>query len=405
MTSEERFGKLLDDALGDIPPDTALRVQRANVLAALRRDRRPLARLRWELAFGATLVLGVALIVSLVVRLDRATPPTTATWRGGVELPPAASATAGDRPEAIDFSDGSRVLLEPNASASVVRLDPAQTELTLKQGRLAASVKHRDGATFSVTAGPYRVRVVGTKFTVAWEPLGKSLRVAVTEGRIQLSGGDLGPRLVELGAGEQMERRPAEPAAEQREQSPALGSTVAQSQEEPPARQAPHIAKPPLPPSIGELSQAGKYRDAVALAEQRGFERVTAELPEGELLALGNAARYVGSASRARAAMLALRSRFAGRHAAQLGALYLAKIAEQLEGNPKEAARWLRVFLSESPTGSFAADARASLLSILLSSGDTVGATAVAREYLRYHPNGPIAGRARELVLRSDEGK
>jgi hypothetical protein len=403
MSREERFGKLLDGVLGDGPPDIAIRVQRANVLAALRRDRRPLARLRWELTFGVALLAGIALTVSLVVRPDRPTT-TTATWRGGVELRPAASATAGDRPEAIDFSDGSRVLLEPNASASVLRLDPAQTELTLKQGRLAASVKHRDGATFSVTAGPYRVRVVGTKFTVAWEPLGKSLRVAVTEGRVQVSGGDIGPRLVELGAGEQREYRPLEPAAETREQLPASGSAVAQS-EEPPARQPLHIPKPPLPPSIGELSQAGKYRDAVALAEQRGFERVIAELPEGELLALGNAARYVGSASRARAAMLALRSRFAGRHAAQLGALYLAKIAEQLEGNPREAARWLRVFLSESPTGSFAADARASLLSILLSSGDTVGATAVAREYLRYHPNGPIAGRARELVLRSDEGK
>jgi hypothetical protein len=102
--------------------------------------------------------------------------------------------------------------------------------------------------------------------------------------------------------------------------------------------------------------------------------------------------------------MLALRNRFPGRPASELGALYLAKIAEQLDRNPKEAARWLRVFLSESPTGSLAADARASLLSILLSSGDTAGATAVARDYLKFHPAGPIADRARALVSRS-EGK
>jgi hypothetical protein len=155
---------------------------------------------------------------------------------------------------------------------------------------------------------------------------------------------------------------------------------------------------------VGALAQAGKYRDALALAEQGGFERVIGELPEGELLALGNAARYVGSAERARQAMTALRNRFAGRPAAGLAALYLAKIAEQLDKKPTEAARWLRVFLSESPTGNLAADARADLLSILLSSGDTAGATAVARDYLRYHPNGPIADRARVLVSHS-EGK
>jgi hypothetical protein len=374
-------------------------VQRANVLAAVRRGQRPSRRLRWELAAGA-LVAAVALVVLVVWR---GRPELlSASWRGGVELRAASSVAAGERSEAIDFSDGSRVLLEPKASARVVRLEPRRAELSLNDGRLEASVRHRDGVSWSIVAGPYEVRVVGTKFTVDWQQTSQTLHVAVSEGRVRVTGGELGAVPVELAPGQHLERRPAPPAVVSAAPAPeprAAASVAA----EPPA--PPVVVSAPSPaPTVGELASAGKYREALALAEARGFERVVRELPEGELLALGNAARYAGSAARGRQAMLALRERFPGRPAAELAALYLAKIAEQLDKNPKEAARWLRVFLAESPTGSLAADARASLLSILLSSGDTAGAGAVARDYLRHHPNGPVADRARLVVSRS-EGK
>jgi TolA-binding protein len=399
MTTEQRFGKVLDDALGDGPPDAALRVQRANVLAALRRGRRPLARLRWELAAGV--VVAAVAVLSVVVWRARSTT-ATASWRGGAELRTAAPLTAGNRTEAIDFSDGSRVLLEPKTSASVVSLDASRTEVVLKHGKLAASVRRRaPGATFSVKAGPYDVRVVGTKFTVAWDQVRYAVRVSVTEGQVRVSGGALGTQTVVLSPGEHWERKDPAPALEVAAPEPSAAAPLPAA--DPSTRPAATVASP-APRTVGQLAQAGKYREALALAEQRGFERVLNELPEGELLALGNAARYSGSSSRAREAMLTLRSRFPGRSAAGLSAFYLAKIAEQLDNNPKEAARWLRVFLSESPSGSLAADARASLLGVLLSSGATEEATSVARDYLRHHPNGPVADRARQLVLRS-EGK
>jgi hypothetical protein len=104
---------------------------------------------------------------------------------------------------------------------------------------------------------------------------------------------------------------------------------------------------------------------------------------------------------RARQALLALRQRFPGRAGSELAALYLARIAEQSEKKPMEAVRWLRIFLQESPTGDLAAGARGSLLSILTAAGDTAGARAVADDYLRYHPSGPLADRARSLVART----
>jgi hypothetical protein len=414
MTMEREFGRALDDALGDGPPDVALRVQRANVLEAMHRVDRPLQRVRWELAAG---LLAVALAASTLFVWQNRNEAASASVRGGAELVASSTVTSGEHTETIDFSDGSRVLLEPRAAARVLRLDRQHTELALKSGKLEASVQHREGASWTIVAGPYEVHVVGTKFTVDWQQASNTFRVAVTEGRVRVTGGELGERVVYLEPGQEWERRDAAPAAPA---SPPLVAENAVPKPEPALEAAPPpavspqtvaprssravaSARPPeRPPTIAELTKSGKYRDALELAEQQGFERVISELSEGELLGLGNAARYAGQRGRARQAMLAVRDRFSGRPAAGLAALYLARIAEQLDHNPKEAARWLRVFLAGSPTGSLAADARASLLSILLASGDTAGATAVARDYLRFHPNGPVADRARVLVTRAD---
>jgi hypothetical protein len=149
---------------------------------------------------------------------------------------------------------------------------------------------------------------------------------------------------------------------------------------------------------INALAAKGKYKEALALAEKQGFERLTLELPENDLLVLANAARYSGDAARARQALLKLRQRFPGRPAADLAALYLAKIAEDMTREPQEAVRWLRTFLQSSPGGDLAAGARASLMSLLLRSGDKGAARAVAEDYLRYHATGPHANEARALV-------
>jgi hypothetical protein len=414
MTMEREFGRALDEALGDGPPDVALRVQRANVLEAMHRVDRPLQRVRWELAAG---LLAVALAVSTLFVWQNRNEAASASVRGGGELIASSMVTSGEHAETIDFSDGSRVLLEPRAAARVVRLDRQSTELALKSGKLEANVQHREGASWTIVAGPYEVHVVGTKFTVDWQQASNAFRVAVTEGRVRVTGGELGERVVYLEPGQQWERRDAAPAAPASpppvaenaapEPEPALEAVpppVGSPRTGPPRSSRAVASAPPpeRPPTIAELTKSGKYRDALELAEQHGFERVLSELSEGELLGLGNAARYTGQRGRARQAMLAVRDRFSGRPAAGLAALYLARIAEQLDHNPKEAARWLRVFLAGSPTGSLAADARASLLSILLASGDTAGATAVARDYLRFHPNGPVADRARVLVTRAD---
>ena len=73
-------------------------------------------------------------------------------------------------------------------------------------------------------------------------------------------------------------------------------------------------------PKWSTLAKQGMYKDALALAEQIGFDALVSTLGEDDLLLLANAARYSGDASRAHQAQLKLRERFAGRRSAALAA-------------------------------------------------------------------------------------
>jgi tetratricopeptide (TPR) repeat protein len=270
----------------------------------------------------------------------------------------------------------------------------------LDRGRFVASIVHHPHMTWGIEAGPYQVEVIGTTFSVDWRGDATGLRVEVTEGVVRVSGGELGGSGVALRAGQKLERggRPAPAEAKEAAPEKVNGAADPSPMTEERAPSAPATAREP---SLAALASAGKYREALELAEKRGFERVIGELGENDLLLLANSARYSGATARAKQALLKLRERFPGRPAADLAALYLARIAEQAEHRPGEAVRWLRTFLSESPTGDLAQSARASLLSILSAQGDTAGARAVAEDYLRYHPEGPLAEQARSLVSRT----
>ena len=419
MSDAQRLVRRLDAALGDGPPAASLDAQRRNVLAAAHRLGRAPSRPRWELALAAGVLIGIVAFFWL-----RPAPHAVieANFRGERVSDHAPLFAALGTAQPLEFSDGSRIVLEANARAELARLAPTHAELELDRGRLIASIKHHPGMRWTIAAGPYQVHVVGTKFSVEWDHKTTKLRVEVSEGSVRVSGGDLAPAGVAVAAGQKLERfapvpvpalttalpSPAATAAASTEGAPATSATAAASNE--PARKvsaaassAPAPADSPRPhePGFAELSQAGKYREALALAEARGFDGLLTALPETELFALGNSARYAGNSARAKQALLALRQRFPGRSGAELAALYLARIAEQSDKKPMEAVRWLRIFLQESPTGDLAASARGSLLSILTAAGDTAGARAVAEDYLRYHPSGPLADRARSLVART----
>ena len=114
----------------------------------------------------------------------------------GVDHGVECSASRGD----IAFSDGTRAALD---SGTRVRIEPLAfgrgAELFLADGRARVAVVHRARTRWSVTAGPFRVEVTGTEFSVDWSSQRETVEVAVIRGEVRVSGGALGPTVLRAG--------------------------------------------------------------------------------------------------------------------------------------------------------------------------------------------------------------
>jgi hypothetical protein len=397
MTPESHdVGRAMARALGTGPSRSTLQAQRESVVSAMIAASRP----RIHPLAATALAFGVFALAALFVRFW-SSPGELSAKVAGVPLAPHARLVASQS-EQVEFSDGSRIALEPEARIEISRLSSERADIVLDDGRLAASIRKGTGRAWTISAGPFDVRVVGTEFSVLWERDQQAFAVSVREGKVLVFGKDLPAAGVPLEAGGRFERR-LEPLPSRSVEPPpaAPAPSVGEAPPSDPPRD-PAPARVPSEPDWTKLAREAQYARALELAERSGFERLTRELAENDLLLLANTARYAGDARKARMALQKLRSRFPRGAAAPVSALYLARIAEDHDKNPVEAAHWLNVFLNESPRGGLAADARARLLSLLLKQGNRQRAREVAADYLKYHPDGPHAAKARGLVGSAD---
>src|SRR5450631_958835 len=113
------------------------------------------------------------------------------------------TAVAGT-PLPLQFSDGSKLVFQPGAQARVSRLTDNGAELLLEAGLLLADVRHTGEAHWSVSAGPFKVIVTGTRFAAEWAPATRKLSVEMFEGSVLVEGPSLGAGLA-LRAGETLE--------------------------------------------------------------------------------------------------------------------------------------------------------------------------------------------------------
>jgi hypothetical protein len=397
MTRQHNLGERLGAALETGPSQRSLAAQRAQVLAALTkpsRARRPL------LVFAACATLGT--VATVLVALWQAGPPRDAlqgAWQGR-SLPESSRVVApAERVETLSFSDGSRVKLGPRAEIALSKLAPEQARLELARGHLDATIRKGTGRAWTVAAGPYSVRVVGTAFTVDWDAGSRLFAVNVREGKVLVTGSDLHQGGVLLGPGERLERRDS--PGEQAKKPGELPEVPRLSTPEPTSPRAETAVVSSSEPDFQAEAARGNYAAAIVAARRAGFARLEAELSAKDLLLLANTARYAGSASEARGALLKLRERFPGSPSAAHAALLLASQAEDRDKNQVEAERWLRTFLKESPQGELAAGARARLLAMLHRRGAQAEAEQMARDYLRLHPGGPHAAQAQAVLQAS----
>jgi FecR protein len=325
---------------------------------------------------------------------------------------------------------------ESSMSFDVVGHRSAITRLS--KGELRVDVRHAERADWRFFAGPFEVRVVGTKFDLAWRD--DKLTVAMREGRVRIVGPD---REWTVAAGERFEMTgrgalanlaphpataevtapdqpkptlPSGQAAETAASDERISGRVSSKEDTAPGTAA-RGAKPllkvggeaatdsasrtndSLEKSEGwqQLLAKGEFGTLLSEAKAVGIDAAIQTRSSGELVALAQAARYSKEAGLARKVWQGVRGRFAGSLAARDAAFFLARVDEQA-GRQASALELYRSYLREGgQSGAYAPEAMGRRL-VLLRRSNLAAAVDEAQQYLARFPSGPYAKLARDTV-------
>jgi TolA-binding protein len=379
----------------------------------------PRNRRAWALAFAAAAVavaLGVFAVgrdVPLEVRVGRGNETAlVGAWLGAPD----------SKPLPLEFSDGSRFELAPSSRARLVELKPEGARVELAAGRLKVHVVHQRGSDYRLVAGPFVVRVTGTRFETSYVPERDAFELYLEEGQVEIEGCGFGSGR-KLAAGQSVKASCAKPAIDVRygpprpdakpeAPAPKPASSVALSSAPPSSERKPEaeprvtgerralVSAPPeaASPSWRALAQAGDYRAAFALVEEGGFDVECARADADGLGLLADMARHAGAPRRAEQALLTLRRRFPGTSDASLAAFTLGRLEFDERRAYARAATWFDTYLRERPAGSMAREALGRLMEARYRSGNAAGAREIAARYVREYPSGPHAELASRIV-------
>jgi ferric-dicitrate binding protein FerR (iron transport regulator) len=156
MTDLDALAKALRTELG-APPEAWQRAQRERVRQTL--GTKPQRRALFHLA--SVVAAALVVVCALVWVTSRNQGPVAGERRFGAE------ALAGP----IHLEDGSSIVLAPGGRGRLVT-DATAVRFELTAGRADFDVVPGQKRTFAVTAGKNEVTVVGTRFSVAYEPKG-----------------------------------------------------------------------------------------------------------------------------------------------------------------------------------------------------------------------------------------
>jgi ferric-dicitrate binding protein FerR (iron transport regulator) len=396
--------------------------------AVARRTLQRRGRLSW--LFGFSMVAAAAAGVSfwMTSREPRNAVLTFSVVGGSVS--DGGYVRAGAKPGTeLRFSDGSTLALDPGTSTRITDLNANGSHVFLEGGHARVHVTPRPRARWTVDAGPYSVRVVGTEFDIRWSGSEEMFDVSLHKGSIIVTG-PLATRGLTMEAGQHLvanvkqgeiflDRAPRAAAAQA--DGEALGDEAA-----PPTAARPERALPApsgargahgrtgLPaagaaapaaletgaPSWAKRVAEGDFQGVVAEAQRRGFDTTLGAAPAPELAALADAARYVRRRDVARRALLAERERFPKSREGREAAFFLGGLSEDEPG--AEASRaaldWYDHYLSDSPQGAYAPHALGREMVLVHRLRGAEAARPIAVDYLQRFPNGPYAAPARKLT-------
>ncbi|WP_438030785.1 FecR domain-containing protein [Sorangium sp. So ce233] len=376
-------------------PGEALAAARARLFAAEapRRRARPAV---WAAAAAALLLAAGGAALFRAAWAPASGPELAAVAPSAGAPAPGAGARveALDAPLAFTFTEGTSVRLDAASALQVLATDARGAELRVERGGVDLHVVHRSDTRWVVHAGPYAVRVTGTRFEARWAPEARRFTLALAEGSVEVTGPELGT--ARLSAGDRLDlTAPGEPAASGSADAPPEGAPAAVAA--PPGdrdARAPAAGATDAAPRWQSLASAGRHEEALAAVERLGLDAVLARAAPDELRLLADAARYAGRPHAARAALLALRKRHGARGDS---AFLLGKLAADQLGDPGDALAWFDTYLREAPGGALREQALGRSLE-LQQRRDTEVARRAALRYLAEYPHGAYAPLARSLA-------
>ncbi len=341
----DHLGRAVSEVAERIAAPAAIELSRRRFLSAAPPRRRGRSRTIGALAFAACFSL-----VALLVGRQAARPSPVSFQVGAAGERGAVGAwiaATGGEALPLRFSEGTTVVLAPRTQVRVTETSTQGAGLLIEQGQVEASVVHVGQDTrWMVAAGPYQVRVTGTRFRAAWSPSTETFELSMVEGSVVVTGPLLpngrvcqaGERLRASTRDGRLEVRTAraegvETPTELVEAARAPGPFVPSLEGASVLPAAPPGASNRAPGSPSEpawraLFAAGKYKEAFVAVERVGFAAEIERASTGDLLALADVARYGGRPADARAALLAARARGSrGRSAFLLG-----KVAADQQG-------------------------------------------------------------------------
>ena len=337
-----------------------------------------------------------------------ATATLTATGRDGV-VPTQTVLAAGNSELPLRFSNGSTAIFRPGSTGRLLRLHDAGAEVELIAGRLEASIFHGVDTRWVFRAGPFAVRVTGTRFDVEWSPQARKLVVALRQGGVTVDGAVLGAG-VPLRAGQRLAvtlngddtgsvRTEALDEAYGEAHGDAHDEALANAPIETPAEAPTPDRAAVKGPDVTwmTLADRGAQAEAWQAARRAGIDDLRRRLDPVQLLALADVARYVGARAEARSIFLTLVRRFPRHRLAGDAVFSLGRLAFE-SGDPVTATAWFARYQDQWPTGALASEATGRLIEAAVARHDDQGARTSAEAYLDRAPGGPYAALARQVL-------
>jgi transmembrane sensor len=261
--------------------------------------------------------------------------------------PQVASTEAAER---LAFSDGSSVTLQPGTDWAPGRNGEGVFESELVRGVAHFRVEPESGRTWVIHAGPTRVRVVGTRFTVRRDDAGTA--VEVEQGTVQVRDARLegGSRRVQagehvrLGGGQDPQASPSPAPAESppranRRPSRTAGGP-AREQGSAATRSAPDPKRPT--PQWERLAKEGRHARAYAALRDSEWRKALREAEAERLMRLADVARLSGHPREAVEPLGTLVERYPDHAKAPLAALLLGRLWMDSLDEPSRARRALQ---------------------------------------------------------------